>query len=479
MGKYTPARGETDLLTPPLATALEHVRTLHSDARTGTVSVCQLDGQQGRWRERRVGVRALPRYVTELPGGVDTYLSQARFSGRRKIVRLITVRSMWADLDTYKVDELAGLSDEVLLARVLAQCDEQGISLPSYVLSSGRGLCACWLHDTLPSSMLLRWQAAQAGLHERLAGLGPDPVTRDVTRVLRLVGSLHVRAQKRVRCLYPQVGEPRVYRFRDLARMLSPFPEPSAAHRARAELRQRRAPRPVTRLRLAASEGRRRPLGAWSLWGRRFEDFKVLRRIRWGDEPLPAGHRDIWLFLSAVALSWLIEDPAVLRDEVLELGRDALGGTWSDAQIEWDMGAALERAEMAARGDRIEWPPGSGEMVDPRYHYSDRRIGEVLAITDAERAQLPSTGQLGAGSLQARQSARGRRGAQRRAEAVRKGNADRDARFARLRAAGWSYQRIAAAHFADSGESITREGVRRAVLKAMARGPGNGNFDHV
>ena len=442
-----------------MASAADHVRVLHSDARTGTVALAQkVGGPAGSWRERRVSVGDLGRRVTELDPRWDTYLSQARFAGRRRIVKVITVPSLWSDLDTYKVDELAGLSDGALLACVIGCCEKEGLPYPSYVLSSGRGLCVVWLHETLPRSLLLRWQAAQAGLHERLASLGPDPLARDVTRVLRLVGSVNTRAERKVRCLYPQVGEPRVFRFKELEKLLTPIREPWAVRRAR-ELLRGRAPRPVTRLRLAASEGRRKPLGAWSLWGRRLTDLEALRRLRWGDEPLPPGNRDLWLFISTVALSWMIEDPAVLRREVLELGREVVGDAWPGGQVEEYMGTALRRAEAAARGERIEWPPGSGCMVDPRYHYGDKRIVEVLAITDVERARLPETGQLGSRSLAFRQAKRGSRGGERRGEGMRTRNEDRDAELQRLRAAGWTLQRIANEH------GMTREGIRKALLK--------------
>ena len=447
-----------------IATAADHVRVLHSDAKTGTVSLAQKEGRAQSWRERRVSVGDLERRVSELDPKWDTYLSQARFAGRRQIVKLITVRSLWSDLDTYKVPTLAGLSDEALLACVIGCCEKEGLPYPSYVLSTGRGLCVVWLHETLPRLMLPRWQAAQAGLHERLTSLGPNPQAREVARVLRLVGSINTKSGRCVRCLYPLVGSPEVFRFKELEKLLSPLREPWQVRRAR-ELLRGRARRPVTLLRLAATDGRKLPLGSWPLWDRRLTDLEALRRLRWGDEPLPPANRDLWLFISTVALSWTIEDPAVLRREVLELGREALGGAWPDALIEQDMAAALNRAEAAARGELIEWPLGSGCKVDPRYHYGDRRIIEVLGITAAELAQLPETGQLGSRSLSFRQAKRGSRGGERRAENARSENEPRDAKFARLRARGWAYRRIAAAHVSAGGDKISGEGVRQALLK--------------
>ena len=123
--------------------------------------------------------------------------------------------------------------------------------------------------------------------------------------------------------------------------------------------------------------GRRRA-GPWALWGRRLDDLQALRELRWFG-PLPPGHRDRWLFLASVALSWMV--PAhLVRREVLHLAREALGGAWTREAVLRDMGAALRGAEAAAAGHLVEWPPGSGELIDPRYRFRDQTIIDWLDV---------------------------------------------------------------------------------------------------
>ena len=252
--------------------------------------------------------------------------------------------------------------------------------------------------------------------------------------VLRLVGTTNTKVDRPVRCLFPSVGEPERYSFEELAATLLPYADPRDADRERALPAQR----PLSGLRLAASEGRSTSSGPWSLWGRRLDDLQALRELRWFG-PLPPGHRDWWLFLACIALSWMVPSHVVKR-EVLALGSAALGGAWTREALLRDMGAAVRRAEAAARGELVEWPPGSGEFVDPRYRFRDSTIIDRLDITDEELAAMPASGQLGRAGLVARQAARGRRSV----ESRRARSAERDAEIVRLADQGWSQVRIAA-----------------------------------
>ena len=310
---------------PSLVTPSDHVRVLHTDsgARVGTVSIAQVPGP-GRWRERSIPLRDLAQYVRCLSlgaGSPDTYLSQARFAGRRRVRCLVTVGSLWVDLDFYRVPALASASAQDVLAAVLARCDAERIPSPSYVISSGRGLCAVWLHDPVVRAREPLWRAAEVGLSDRFVDLGMDRAPRHPAAVFRLVGSRNSKSDTAVRCIYPQVGEPEVHDFDELLALFAPVPEEPVVV-ARRPGRPRRVDPQVHAIRLAVSEGQL--VGPWSLWARRFDDLLELRKIRFFGA-LPPGHRDIWLFLSACALSWMVPIGS-LRRELVDLGREATGG---------------------------------------------------------------------------------------------------------------------------------------------------------
>ena len=435
----------------------DHVRVLHREARTGAVAVVHRPG--GRWIERAISLRNLPRYVDSLPAGLDCYGSQGRFAGRRKVASLITIDSIWLDLDYHKTVRYAQSEPETVLWSLLGRCETEDLPAPSYVFATGRGLCAVWLHDVLPRAALGRWQAVQAGLHERFSGFGVDGCARDAARVLRLVGTTNTKVDRPVRCLFPSVGEPERYSFEELAAALLPYADPRDADRERALPAQR----PLSGLRLAASEGRSTSSGPWLLWGRRLDDLQELRRIRWFG-PLPPGHRDPWMFLTSVALSWMVPSHVVKR-EILAFGSEALGGAWTRQALLRDMGAVVRRAEAAARGEFVEWPPGSGERQDPRYRSRDQTIIDVLDITDEELAALPASGQLGRAGLAVRQAERGKRGGVASGESRRSRAAERDAEIEGIRREEGLSQRAIAARV-----GVSRDLVRWVLSRDLGGG---------
>ena len=196
----------------------DHVRILHSRAWAGGAAVAQADG---RWREELVPLADLSRHVADLGGQRDVYLSQARFFPRRRIARLVTVGSVWVDLDYYRTESLRGRRPGDVAGDVLLECADQGFLLPSYQVATGRGLLVVWLHEELPPVALPRWRLVQRALLERFAGYGADVSAADAAHVFRLWGSVSGRSGT---AIAPVAGEasPLVHRFDDLADSILP-----------------------------------------------------------------------------------------------------------------------------------------------------------------------------------------------------------------------------------------------------------------
>ena len=350
----------------------DHVRILHSRAWAGGAAVAQA---AGRWREELVPLADLSRHVADLGGQRDVYLSQARFFPRRRIARLVTVGSVWVDLDYYRTESLRGRRPGDVAGDVLLECADQGVLLPSYQVATGRGLLVVWLHEELPPVALPRWRLVQRALLERFAGYGADVSAADAAHVFRLWGSVSGRSGT---AIAPVAGEasPLVHRFDDLADSILPH--------TRAEIAAMpERPRNRKGRELFTGEVGRDLTAPANLWGRRMEDLKAVRELRWWEGMLPPSQRDHWLFVASVALSWMAS-AARMRREVLELGRIATGGAWSAQQILTDMGTVIRRAEAAAKGETVEW---SGRRVDPRYRMRTQTIRRWLGITPEEERE--------------------------------------------------------------------------------------------
>jgi len=78
---------------------------------------------------------------------------------------------------------------------------------------------------------------------------------------------------------------------------------------------------------------------------------------------IPEGHRDTWLFLTGVALSWFTH-PQGIEDEILSLGRDHTD--LDEREIRQALDPSLKRALLAAEGHKLSW---NGQQVDLRYRF--------------------------------------------------------------------------------------------------------------
>ena len=97
---------------------------------------------------------------------------------------------------------------------------------------------------------------------------------------------------------------------------------------------------------------------------------------------LPPGHRDAWLFIAGVGVSHLTP-PGVLRRELCQLSRSV--SPWSESEAIHRLQAVMQRAEQAARGERVDW---HGGRFDPRYRMKDQTIIRALSITEDEMVAL-------------------------------------------------------------------------------------------
>lgn len=353
-----------------LQTPEEHARLLHPDAPgvLGLVTLAFRDN--GKWQEIRLGVDELGRAVRRFRNRPDVYLTQNRFWGPRRVAALAQLDALWADLDAYKVPGLEEVSPGEVLKRALGLLSEAGIPEPSFAFSSGRGLALVWLHTPVPRMALPRWNACQRRLYEVLSPLGADPVARDAARVLRLVGTRNGKNGALVEAL-TEAKTP--WTFDALADRILPVP--------RAVLRDLRVQRALRRGQGRLLAPPPREFTQASLWEARLADLERLLELRqW--RPLPPGHRDTWLFLAGVAMSWLAE-PQVLERELLYLA-ERVGG-WSEPEARSRLWSIFDRVQRAARGERVTF---QGREVDPRYRFRTETIIEWLGITPEEERHL-------------------------------------------------------------------------------------------
>lgn len=367
----------------------QHLRVLHPEnqnrngVRKGVVSFAQRVADGGKnWKEWTVpiGGDAIlhAEDIFRRTGSEDVYVSQQAFGRWRGIADLTALGSNYVDLDYHNRKRWQGRPADDVAAAVLYKLEEDGLPLPSYILSTGRGLVCVWLTELLPFAVLPRWNLVQKALAEALTEFGADKRALDAARVFRLSGSTNSRAEwdrRQVGMIWCQ-GTPEAptrHQFATLADEVLPFTQAELV-----SLRAARATRKAEGLDSHIRPAQR--LSQATLWGTVFEDLQRLRKHRSPETgALPPGQRDVWIFLAANALSWT-DVPDVMGREITILAKQATN--WTDAETDARLSAVVKRAKQAADGLKMEF---GGREVDPRYKFKASTIVEWLGIEPAEQ----------------------------------------------------------------------------------------------
>ena len=110
-----------------------HAAQLHAGGR-GTVALAHRHA--GRWFERTYPVEAAVAAANAYRGRADVYLSTQRFRGRRRLAKLLSLSSFYADLDYYRIPELARLHPYYVSRRCASTPRRSGypVANPGYQL---------------------------------------------------------------------------------------------------------------------------------------------------------------------------------------------------------------------------------------------------------------------------------------------------------------------------------------------------------
>lgn len=322
----------------------------------------------------------LPRVLEMMSPNRDTWISQAEFTRpNRRVVNLLRIGLLFADLDTYRMPWAAGRTPEELTSSVLYHCLQEGIPTPSILIYSGRGIQAKWLLDVaLPRQVLPRWNACQRHLIDRLAMIGADPAAKDASRVLRLVDTINSKSGEICRVVHVENGPdgaPIRYSFDYLCEVLLPV--------ARWTIEQQRGERAERRqlkvLPGAKIDNLRGFSGRQLAWDR-LEDLRQLSVLRGG---VSVGERMKHLFwrLNFLMLSGATHSGQMYL-EASALARELAPG-WNYRSKE--LMTLYAKAKQFQAGERVEF---GGKKFPPLYTPKNSTLISLFQITDQEQRGL-------------------------------------------------------------------------------------------
>jgi len=366
----------------------EHILNLHplpstpGSRRRGVVAFAQRTQDKDKpWREWTVpaGDKAVmhAKALIRASAAEDLYVSQAAFWRWRGIADLSAIGANFADLDYQTRARWSGYHPCDVATAVVGVLEQEGIPLPSYILSTGRGLCCVWLTELLPPVVLPRWNLVQKTLAGKLAEFGADKRALDAARVFRLVGSINSRAEwdrRTVGLVWYQGNSstPTRHQFTTLADEVLPHTSAELV-----SLRAARAARKAEGHDMSVK--RSQTYNQATLWSTVLEDLHKLRKHRNAQTgALPCGQRDAWVFVAATALAWLAPADVMAR-EIQILAAQAAG--WTDKETAARMCSVVKRARQSEAGILTLF---DGRQVDPRYRMRAETIVDWLAIQPGE-----------------------------------------------------------------------------------------------
>lgn len=358
----------------------------HNTARNSKFAVLQLldslDEQQRKSIQLLHPVQQLHQVLIPLLNSQDVYISAAEYFGnRRRTCNFAQTKLAFVDFDTHKVT-LGAHAPEEQAEILIGYCEANEIPRPSLIVYSGRGLHAKWVFSRyIPSQALPRWQALEKALIGRFPlGFGADRSVCDITRVLRLTGTVNSKTGELCRLIYGDWANPQMYDFDRLCDALLPFTRQELATLQEERLQQRVQKGLQQPTAQQIRQGNLILHSIKELWWLRYLDLQQLAKIRASKGELE-GHRQQILFwsLNALAQSSTVARPLQYWNEANTIAQNLGNYRYNDMQ------GLYRRCKAYMAGERYEY---NGQAVTPLYRVKTQTLIDYLEIKPEEIAQM-------------------------------------------------------------------------------------------
>lgn len=350
----------------------QHLALHHGDAK-GFITLAQK--KAGRFQPWHYTYEELVMGMPEL--GEDCYFSQNTFfTTRRRVEHLKQLRALYVDIDCYKL----GYSPEWVYGKVKLEVFGESIPNPNYATFSGRGLALVWLLEETSDFKLPLWQLVQDHFVEQFKYVGADPAVKDSPRVLRLAGS---RNSKNGKLVEVDIRHTYRYNLQDLKNEYLPESPPKKTTVTVKKIPKKQNEQAENRN--ATSTTVKRLFNQHTLHYQRLKDLVKLIELR--DYNVRIGIRQITCFLYRYWSCCYNNDPERALEDTISLNsqfriplsvQEVILAT-SSAEKAW-INKNDEEANEWAREHKCKHGAG--------YNYSNRRLIEMLEITEEEQQYL-------------------------------------------------------------------------------------------
>lgn len=192
----------------------------------------------------------LSSWIDYLAGEEKVYITQADFfwgpandkdRARCDAGHLLSIGLIYVDLDCYN-SAAKNLNMDEIVRGITHRCRSLGVPLP-LIISSGRGAYAIWpLKERIYArneNDIEAWRDVQLRLMQMLSFYGPDTKVRDLTRVLRLVGTKHEKSGEIVKVVFDNGLRYHLADLVEATKEISAIETPQSIKQAKKESKQK------------------------------------------------------------------------------------------------------------------------------------------------------------------------------------------------------------------------------------------------
>lgn len=354
-----------------ISSGQSHYDQLHQKP-SGIVLLWRANESKGRWSKLSPYHASVPSLLAEQLDQPDRYISVSEFHGWRVVAQLKTLRALFVDID--------GLGDVDFCLQSVAAA---GLPTPTFIIQSGRGVHLYWQIDPVPAKALGVWQQVEDAILTSLQkqGLPVDMKARDCTRVLRLAGSINSKNGAKVHGhvlndwtwdLHSLANEVLGYRLLNLSedkkqKALELDKERDAKN---AKIRDFRAAQVRNGIKPNTVPNGVKKGSIYQWWQLVYADLITIADQLGG---IKTGHRDTYLFLYAVALSWFAS-PETLESEIILVARKLMP-EFRAKEVQKAIQPNLNRVQKFLNGEKVIW---QGKERDPRYWFKRETLFKLL-----------------------------------------------------------------------------------------------------
>ena len=357
----------------------------YADKKTNTIKLA---------KQTRHNVNDLKTALLQYKGMSGITATANRFNGRsRKGEDLICSIMFYCDADIYKIESKKNLTKEEVIAEILDHCEANTIPYPNIINYSGGGYYLKWLFLTECTKYQLSGTAymrVEEAIIRLFADFGADNGAKDITRILRLPGTLNPKVDRIDRLCETIFYNDIRYTMEELRDAFDKFQEPEKIKipKPKKQTLEIAAPKPKREAAFKKRDPSKRPAVTKSnmqLAKDRYDDLKTLIQLRDGNV---LHSRMLFLF-------WLLNFKALCgATNFVCFEQDALkiASSLNFDTTEWSLDDLCTLERKVIRHNRgystIKKQDGEYFKFSNLYTPKNETLINTFSITDDEQAHL-------------------------------------------------------------------------------------------